>query len=343
MRRSLLGISTLGLLAMLATGCGDTSGDGTGSAATDGGASTGPKKYRIAVIPKGTLHEFWKSIHAGALKAQQELGNVEIDWRGPVKEDDKDQQIQVVETFINDQVDAIVLAPLDKTALRNPVRQAKERNIPVVIVDSGLDYDNIDSYIATDNYNGGAIAAKEMGRLLDGKGNIVVLRYQTGSASTEQREQGFLETLAKEFPEIKVLSENQESGATREGALAKAENLLTTFGSEIDGWFCPCEPVTLGTIKAIANKGMAGKIKVVGFDSTPEVVRSLREGALDGVVLQDPVNMGYLGVMTAVAALEGRPVEKKISTGEYLITPENMDEARNRELHSPDLTKWLPE
>jgi ribose transport system substrate-binding protein len=258
-----------------------------------------------------------------------------------VAEDDRDQQIQIVESFIVDQVDAIVLAPLDRVALRNVVRRAKDQGIPIVIIDSGIDYDKIDSYVATNNYNGGVMAARHMGKLLDGKGNLIVLRYQTGSASTEEREKGFLDTIKSEFPEMTILSDNQESGAKREGALAKAEDLLIKFGDKVDGWFCPCEPVVVGTVKAIANKGLTGKIKVVGFDATPEVVRALRAKEAHGVVLQDPVNMGYLGVKTAVQILEGKPVERVISTGEYLVTPENMDEPRSKELHSPDLTPWL--
>lgn len=300
-------------------------------------------KITVAVIPKGTLHDFWKSIHAGAEKAAKELGNVEIIWKGPAQEDDREQQIQVVENFVTRGVDAIVLAPLDRTALVTPVENAMSRKVPVVVIDSGLDSDDIISYISTDNYNGGAIAARHMGTTLGGKGKVVVLRYQVGSASTELREQGFLETLKEEFPDIEILSEEQYAGATREGAVAKAENLLTRFGDQIDGWFCPCEPVTFGTLRALQNKGVAGKIKLVGFDAGNEVVTALRNGEVDALVLQDPINMGYLGVKTAVAHVTGQPVEKNISTGENLVTRENMDEPKYKELHSPDLSQWIGE
>lgn len=166
--------------------------------------------------------------------------------------------------------------------------------------------------------------------------NVVVLRYSPNSASTEQREQGFLDTLKKEFPQIHILSDEQFAGATREGALAKAENLLGRFGSQIDGWFSPCEPVTFGAIQAIRSRGLSG-IKIVGFDSGSEMVAALSAGEVHGLILQDPVRMGYLGVKTAIEKLEGKPVEKVISTGENLITPENMHQPRSKELLMPDL------
>lgn len=334
MRKALL----LGTACLLAVGCGSPSG---GEAAKSGEAAH--RKLRIAVIPKGTLHDFWKSIHAGAVKAERELDGVEVLWKGPAREDDREAQIRLVENFVSRGVDAIVLAPTDRVALVKPVEAAERKGIPVVVIDSGLETSKIASYIATDNYNGGVIAARHMGKILQGKGNVVVLRYQTGSASTEQREAGFLDTLKREFPDIVLLSDNLQAGATREGAIAKAENLLTQFGSKIDGWFCPCEPVTFGTIRAMSNRGVAGKIKVVGFDAGDAVVEALRNGEIAALVLQDPVRMGYLGVKTAVQKLRGEEIAEKISTGETLVTRENMDEPKFKALHSPDLKEYLGE
>lgn len=329
--------------ALCAAGCGKPQTEGKASVKEGGGPGSSEKKFVIAVIPKGTQHEFWKSIHAGANKAAEELGNVEVLWKGPATEDNREQQIQVVENFVNRGVDAMVLAPLDRTALVAPVELARRKNIPVVIIDSSLDSEDITSYVATNNYNGGALAARHLGKLLEGKGNIVVLRYQVGSASTEQREAGFLETMKKEFPEMTILSDELYSGADRTGALAKAENLLTRFGDKIDGWFCPCEPVMHGTLQALRQRGLAGKIKVVGFDAGDDVVAALRSGDIDGLILQDPVNMGYLGVKTAVEKLQGKDVVKEVSTGENLLTKQNMDEPKYAQLHSPDLSKWLQE
>lgn len=329
------------LMCIVAGGCGRPAASPETAATAAQASQDAQKTYTIAVVPKGTLHVFWKSIHAGAIKAERELGNVRIIWQGATREDDREQQIQVVENFVNRGVDAIVLAPLDRTALVGPVERAMSRKIPVVIIDSGLDSDNITSYVATNNYHGGVLAARHMGTLLDGKGKVILLRYQVGSASTEQREQGFLDTLAKEFPSIAILSENQYAGALREGAVQKAENLLIRFGEQGDGWFCPCEPVVFGTLQGLRNRSLAGKVRIVGFDATTELIDAVRGGEVHGLVLQDPMQMGYLGVKTALAAIEGKPVEKHISTGEYLVTRDNVGEPQLAALHSPNLAEWL--
>src|SRR2546430_7661167 len=195
--------SILRLLSLLVLGgligCGKQS-EGTRS-------SPGATSYTIAVIPKGTTHEFWKSIHAGAVKAERELNEkgvkTEIIWKGPLKEDDRDQQIQVVENFMSLRVSGIVLAPLDSQALVKPVENAIQAKVPVVIIDSDVKSDQYVSFVATDNYKGGQLAGERMGKLLGGKGNVILLRYAVGSASTEAREAGFLEAL-KKYPAIKL-------------------------------------------------------------------------------------------------------------------------------------------
>src|SRR5256885_1903013 len=187
----------------------------------------GPKatpKRQIAVIPKGTTHEFWKSIHAGANKAGRDY-KVDVIWKGPLKEDDREDQIKVVEDFVSQGVNGIVLAPLDDTALVRPVDEAVKRNIPVVIIDSDLKSDAYTSFCATDNRHGGEMAGEEMVRLLGDKGKIVVLRYAPGSASTTNREEGFLDVI-KKHKGIEVVSSNQYAGATTEAAYQASENLL---------------------------------------------------------------------------------------------------------------------
>ena len=147
------------------------------------------KTYRIAVIPKGTTHVFWKSIHAGAIKAQQELKadgiDVEVIWKGPLKEDDRESQIRVVEDFITRGVTGIVLAPLDDAALRTPVKEAVNNDIPVVIIDSGLKSDDYSSFVATDNYKGGYKGGEHLAKVIGGKGKVIMLRY-LGSNSVKE-------------------------------------------------------------------------------------------------------------------------------------------------------------
>jgi ribose transport system substrate-binding protein len=308
--------------------------------------------YRIAVIPKGTTHIFWKSIHAGAIKAQEELKasgvNVEIIWKGPLKEDDRESQIQVMENFVTQGVTGIVLAPLDDVALRIPVKEAVNNGIPVVIIDSGLKSEDYVSFVATDNYVGGRKGGERLAEILGGKGKVIMLRYQEGSASTMNREQGFLDVLKEKYPGIKVVSANQYGGATTESAYQASENLLAPLekadgGLTIDGIFCPNESTAFAMLRALEDSDLAGKVKYVGFDSSERLVQGLRNGEIQGLVLQDPINIGYLGVKTLVAHLQGQKVEKRIDTGSAVATPENMDEPKMKNLLEPDFKKWLNE
>jgi len=306
----------------------------------------GQSKPVIAVIPKGTLHIFWKSIHAGAIKAAEEL-DVEIIWKGPLKEDDRDDQIKVVENMIVRGVTGIVLAPLDDMALRIPVQNAKRSDIPVVIIDSGLNSDDYVSFVATDNYVGGRKGGKHLAELLGGKGKVVMLRYAEGSASTSKREQGFLDAIG-EFPGIEVVSSTLYAGATVESGMEASENLLAPLKTAegkltIDGIFCPNESSTFGMLRHLQDSKQAGKVTFVGFDSSEPLVKALRAGEIHGLVLQDPINMGYLGVKTIVQHLRGETVVKKQDTGSVMVTPENMDEETSKNLLEPDFATWLKE
>ena len=304
------------------------------------------RSYTIAVIPKGTTHEFWKSINAGAFKARDELRKdgvrVNVIWKGPLKEDDRDQQIQVVENFMTRRVSGIVLAPLDSQALVRPVENAVEAKIPVVIIDSDLKSEKHSSFVATDNYKGGQMAGEYLGTQLGGKGNVILLRYAVGSASTEARENGFLDALKTKFPNITLISSDQYAGATRETAYQASQNLLNRFGREVDGIFCANEPSTIAMTKALRDIGRAGgKVKMVGFDAGSQSVIDLQNGDLQGLIVQNPVLMGYLGVMTLINQLDGKPVEKRIDTGVVLVTRENMEQPDIKDLLNPPLEKYL--
>jgi ABC-type sugar transport system substrate-binding protein len=168
-----------------------------------------------------------------------------------------------------------------------------------------------------------------------GASGVVLLRYNPGSESTEQREKGFLETLSKEFPSIEVISSDQYAGTTPESSLDKASDVLNKYQDRVTGIFAVCEPNANGVLGALKNTGLAGKVKAIVFDPSPALIEGLSEGTVHGIVLQDPVTMGYLGVKTMVAHLEGQPVEKRIVTGEYVATAENMNEPRMKELLEP--------
>jgi ribose transport system substrate-binding protein len=303
-----------------------------------------PGRTTIAVIPKGTSHVFWQSIHAGAVKAGSELG-VEVAYRGPLREDDRDSQVAEVENAVGRGVTGIVLAPLDDAALVGPVSSAMRQKVPVVIIDSGLKGDDYVSFVATDNDVGGRLGGEKLAQLVGGKGRVILLRYAEGSDSTTKREDGFLSAM-KANPGIQVVSSNQYAGADVEGAYKKGEALLSQHkrpdGSlDIDGIFCPNESSTFGMLRVLQDNGWAGKVRFVGFDASDSLVQALRNGHIDGLVVQDPVRMGYLGVKTMVSHLKGEKVERRIDTGVRVISKADMDSPEAKELLKPDLDKWL--
>jgi ribose transport system substrate-binding protein len=290
----------------------------------------------LAVIPMGTTHEFWKAIHAGAMTAAREFG-ADIIWKGPLKEDDRNDQIQIVETLTNAGVDALVLTPMDDKALVRPVVEAKRLGIPTVIYNTPLDGDHHVAFVCTDNRQGGVLAAELMGELLRGKGTAILIRVSPGVVGTWNREEGFLSALRTQFPGIRILSENQYAGVTTETAYQTAENLLARHG-EVDAIFTPNESSTFGCLRALQDHGLAGKVVHIGFDSSKKLVEALEKREIRGLVLQDPFRMGYDSVRAALAHLRGQPYEKTVNTGVFLATPENMREPRIAALLAPDLT-----
>jgi len=318
------GIALAVLIAVTSVSCG---GDG------------GTRKDTIAVVPMGTTHEYWKAIHAGAEKAAREL-NVDIIWKGPLKEDDADEQIQIVETFNAMGVSALVLAPLDARALVRPVREAAAQGIPTVIVDSALDSDIQVSFVSTDNYMGGVMGARHLGKLMNGKGKLILVRVHEGSASSTSREEGFITTIKTEFPGMEILSDNQYAGITTETAYRTCENLLNRFG-DVEAIFTPNESTTFGCLRALQDRGLSGKIVFVGFDSSVKLIEAMGKGEIMGLVVQNPFKIGYEGVITAVKHIRGEPHETRIDTGIIVATPDTMDEPEVRTLLSPDLSTYL--
>ncbi len=322
-----LQIQFVSILVALGLGCGE------GGPAADG-------RLSVAVIPMGTTHEYWKSIHAGAEKAGGEL-DVQIVWKGPQKEDDRGQQISVVEDMIARRVDGIVLAPLDRSGLRQVVAEARAAGIPTVVVDSGLQGEEHISFVATDNRKGGELGAQRLVEVLGGKGNIILMRVMVGAESTMDREEGFLSEINK-HPDIKILSENQYGGITTETAYQLGENLLNRF-SNVDGIFCPNESTTFGMLRALTDAGKAGEVKFVGFDSSEKLITALEDGHLQGLVLQNPFRMGELGVKTVVEYVRdpSNTPAKRVDTGVTVATPANRNDPEIARLLSPPVEKYL--
>jgi ribose transport system substrate-binding protein len=316
-----------------------------GCRGSDGTRGSQQRPYRIAVIPKGQTHEFWRTIHAGAVRAQRDLAakgvHVELIWKGPLREDDREQQVQVVESFASQGIDGIVLAPLDDKALVRPVEEALRLSVPTLIFDSALASERIVSFVATDNYKGGVLAADALGAAMGGKGRTLLLRYAEGSASTADRERGFLDRLKEKWPGLELVSSDQYAGATRDTAKRASENLLNRFGRDLDGLFACNESSASGMLLALQDAGLAGKVKFVGFDSNQAFVEAMRKGEMQAFVLQNPFHMGGLAVETLVDHLQGKPVAKVIDTGVSIATPENLDSPEVQTLLKPPLDQYL--
>lgn len=294
----------------------------------------GANKITIAVIPKGTTHVFWKSVEAGARKAGAEMG-ADITFKGPLKESDRAQQISIVQQFVSEGTSAIVLAPLDDTALVKPVNEAKAKKIPVVIIDSALKGKagtDFASFVATDNFKGGVLAGEQLAKVLKGRGKVVLLRYNEGSASTTDREAGFLSVMKKN-PGISMLVDNRYAGATAGEAKSAALDMADKL-QEADAVFAPNESSALGMLLALRQTGLASKITFVGFDASPPLLEGLNKGEIAALVVQNPTKMGYEGVKAAVAAVKGEKAPATVDTGVALVTKENINTPAIQELLS---------
>ncbi|MHB9028394.1 MAG: ABC transporter substrate-binding protein [Candidatus Latescibacterota bacterium] len=294
-------------------------------------------RLAIAVIPMGTTHEFWKSIHAGAAVAAKEIGNVDIIWKGPLKEDDRDEQLRIIEDFIAARVEALVFSPMDDRTFIRPVMEAKRAGIPTVLVNSQLQGEHHVSFVATDNYRGGVLGAERMGEITGGKAKLIIVRLSEADVTTMDRVKGFRDTIVAKYPGIEILSDNQYAGVTTETAFRTGENLLNRY-PETTAIFTPNESSTFGFLRMLQDRGLAGKVFFVGFDSSEKLIEALGKGEIHGLVIQNPYMMGYLGVKTAVAHLRGEPVEKRIDTGVIIASPENRNDPEVAKLLRPDLS-----
>ena len=290
----------------------------------------GTAAHRIGVIPKETVSMYWEGVRQGAIKAGQEE-KYEILWNGPEVETDRERQIQVVEDMIVQKVDGIVLAPTDRKALVPAVEKIAAKNIPCVIVDSGVETDQYLSYMATDNFKGGVLAAKRIGEILGGKGKIIVVEWTPNSGSTDARLQGFRQTLAKESPDIQIVDAKYPNPPTMDKARDVTQDMLTR-NPDVDGLFA-CNATTAGgALTALQSFQGPKKIKMVGFDAWPMVIEGLSKGDLDSLIIQNPYKMGYEGVKAIVRKLKGEPVPKEVDTGVELITKDRLSDPRIKEL-----------
>jgi ribose transport system substrate-binding protein len=287
-------------------------------------------KRTIAVIPKGTSSVFFVAVESGAQAAGKEF-NVDILWNGPPLETEYARQIQIVDSMVARHVDGIALAATERKALVAPVDRAVAAGIPVTIFDSGLDSTNYLSYVATDNVEAGRLAARTLGKLLSGKGTAAMIMHNPGSASTTDREKGFIEVMGRDFPGIQIVASQFGSG-DRAKSMAVTENILTAHPG-LNGTFASSEPSSVGAAHAIKARGLSGKVKLVSFDSSDGLIEDLKGGTIDAMVVQDPYKMGYEAVKTLADKLNGTTPPKRIDLAAIVVT--------KADLARPEIKKLL--
>ena len=302
------------------------------------GSCRGTATKTIAVIPKGTSHLFWVSVQAGALAAGQKFG-VNVLWNGPAQETEYDRQIQIVDSMIARHVDGLAVAAAERKALVQSLDRAASLGIPVTVFDSGVDTNNYMTFIATNNYEAGQMGARELARLLGGKGTAAIVMHAPGSASTMDRERGFEDVISKEFPNIHLFA-RQYGLSDRSKAMAAAENILTAH-PKLDGIFASSEQSSVGTALALKSRGLGGKVKFVAFDSSDSMIEDLKAGVIDAMVVQDPFKMGFEAVKSLVDKLHGQTPPKRMDLAPHIVHKEDLDKPEMREILFPDVQEYL--
>lgn len=291
----------------------------------------------VGVVPKGANHIFWQTVHAGAIKASREF-HFEVEWNAPTLEVDSSRQIEIVDSMINRRLAGIVLAPVDRRALVAVVERAARQGIPVSIFDSAIDSERIVSYVATDNTEGGRIAARRLGELLNGKGKVGVIGFMPGSASTMEREDGFQDEMRTRFPGIEIAGV-QFGMADRAKAMAETENLLTAH-PDLAGLFADNESSSSGAVQALKSRA-AKNVKLVAFDASEQLIADLRSGVIDSLVVQNPFRMGYESTRAIGLKLAGQTPAAKIDSGVTLVRRDELDKPEIRDLLFPDIRQYL--
>jgi ribose transport system substrate-binding protein len=309
---------------------------GSAAAVLAGSACNRSTGRRIGVVPKGQAHIFWQSVHAGAVKAARE-NKFEVVWNGPPSESDFNGQLEIIDSMINQHLDAIAIAPIDKNAMASAVDRAVHAGIPVIIFDSPVATESFTAQVATDNYQAGATAAERMAKILNGKGKIVIVAVAVGSASTVARESGFADAIQKLAPGIQIM-DKRYGNADFAQSLAVTENMLTAY-PDLTGIFASNESGPVGASQAI--KSRKSSVKLVGFDSSPGMIADLKSGVIDSLVVQDPFRMGYDSVRAAVQKLGGGTPVKIQNLPPHLVTRESLADPEVQKFLNPDLKPYL--
>ncbi len=279
-------------------------------------------EFRITIVTKAMDSEFWQKIKQGAVETAKDYPNVELNVLAPLREINIDQQVNILEDQILKNVSAIAVAPCGVSEILPALDKANEKGIPVITVDTDIDWPHKKSYVGTDNKLGGELAGEFLAKKLNGKGNIALIRGIPGIQTHEDRVAGFMQVI-KEYPDLKLVA-SQPANSERDLALTVMENILTS-NPNLDGVFMTSDQMALGALEAIAARNSLDKIVSVGFDAGHEAVMAVKEKKLTAVVAQSPYNMGKMAFLTALKIAQKQPVDPRIDTGTELITIDNVE------------------
>jgi ribose transport system substrate-binding protein len=291
----------------------------------------------VGVVPKGANHIFWQTVHAGAIRAAQEYG-LDIEWNAPTVEIDAGRQIAIVQSMITRHLAGIAVAPVDRTALVNVVERAHTAGIPVAVFDSDVDTDKRIAYVATDNREGGRMAARCLGEVLRGEGKVAIIGFMPGSASTTERDEGFAGEMRKSFPKIRIV-QTVFGMADRAKARAATENILAAH-PDLRGIFANNESSSAGAVMALKARANT-QVRTVAFDANDQLIGDLQDRIIDALVLQNPFLMGYESVKAVARKLKGETPKPHIDSGVYLVRRVDMEKPEIIELLRPDVQRWL--
>ncbi|MCZ8523156.1 MULTISPECIES: substrate-binding domain-containing protein [Paenibacillus] len=297
----------------------------------DTAAADAKSKKVIALVVKSKNSDYWKTVISGAEAARKEY-NVELKVEEPESEQDVKGQIALVSEVINYKRDALVLAPSDDEALAEIAARSAANNIPVITIDSRLNSPKPLSYIGINHYEAGEKAGRKLAELLGDQGRAAVVGFKPGGWAAAEREQGFLDEMAR-HPKIQVIEKTYcyaDPGQCGEQVRKLARTLDVSTGiAVLQG------ASTRSVVAEVMKEGLEGRVKIVTIDSTPEDIEHLQEGVIQAVIIQNPFSMGYLGVEYAVKALAGERLEETFYTGTTVIDQNNMFWSDNQKLLFP--------
>jgi len=313
-RKSLLVLSLCSVLFLLAACNGDkkTSSNGSEKLEDD-------EPYKFGFILKTINSEYWKTLMSGAKDAAEELG-VEVSFLGPQEETQFEQQIKMVEDHIAAGADAIIVAASQPDAMISVLNNAHKKDIPVVIADTDVNFEDKVTFIGTHNYDAGKLGGEYLGELLSDGDKVAIIRGPYGSETHDERTKGFQDALKDKNIEFIV----QDAQSDRVKAVNVMENILTS-NPDIKAIFATADEMALGAYTTLENK-KAKEIYLIGFDGTPDGLQAVLEGKMLANVSQNPYQIGYQSVQSAYKAKKGEEVEKRIDSGTAIISKDNVEE-----------------